>query len=114
MKPKYKLTILQWASLPFRWLIWICLDKKKRKSWHLLKKGMEHHEHKFVKYHFYGGRPFLKCGHEGCMECKPYLKSMVKGIPKSGVDIAFKKAASNDSWKRFKSAIQKQHQNGKG
>lgn len=73
---RYNLTPWQRLQLPGLFLMWYFhADKSKRKeSWHLVKKGMEKHEHRF-KVPFterYKGKEytFMQCEHEGCNECE--------------------------------------------
>lgn len=71
----YKLTFWQRLELIPIWFMWITTDPNERKSWHLVKKGMEKHEHKFTIpiTEAYKGRAyrFLQCDHEGCTLCEP-------------------------------------------
>jgi hypothetical protein len=63
---KYNLTFWQRIELIPIWIMWITTDSKERKSWHLVKKGMEKHEHNFTIPSPYKGYMFYKCEHEGC------------------------------------------------
>ncbi len=68
---KYNLTFWQRLELIPMWFIWIQTDPSKRRSWHLIKKGMEKHEHKYTMSLYYKGYKFGKCEHEGCNTCEP-------------------------------------------
>jgi len=72
-KTKYNLTILQKIALPFIWIVWILIPVDERKTWHLVKKGMEKHEHKFTKFYMIQGYPHYECSHEGCNKFTNYL-----------------------------------------
>ena len=69
-KPKYNLTFWQRLTLIPIWFTWHSMDPKERKSWHLVKKGMEKHEHKFIipgSERFEGEEyKYMGCDHEGC------------------------------------------------
>lgn len=68
-KVKYNLTLLQRLELIPLWFFWFFYpgDKKNRQSWHLIKKGMEKHEHNFVIPVPMGRFTYYQCDHEGCM-----------------------------------------------
>lgn len=68
---KYNLTLRQKLYLPILWVYWRFSTIKNKKSWHEVKKGMEHHEHKFTKPISLQNTKFLQCEHEGCCLCKP-------------------------------------------
>lgn len=59
MKTKYNLTFWQRLELIPIFLFWIVADSDKRKSWHLVKKGMEKHECKFTKPYTEQGYKFM-------------------------------------------------------
>lgn len=63
---KYKLTFWQRIGLVFIWPIWFLTPSDQRKSWHEVKKGMEHHVCKFTIQLVHYGKLWLKCEHEGC------------------------------------------------
>lgn len=69
---KYNLTIWQWLEVPFLWITWYFhADKSKRKAtFHLVKKGLEKHEHKYTIHNPYPYKgkifEFWDCEHEGC------------------------------------------------
>ena len=63
---KYNLTLLQWLQLPFFYLHWINTPKQIRKSWHMLLKGMEKHEHICSIQEYSKGYTYKVCEHEGC------------------------------------------------
>jgi len=64
---KYNLRWYQYLTLPILFLYWLSFDEKERKSWHLVLKGIEPHEHKFTKPTEYKG--IYECEHEGCKLC---------------------------------------------
>lgn len=66
---KYSLTKGQRFWLPLTWIMWFLTDRNLRKSWHLVKKGMEKHEHKFTIPVVHSGYTFFQCEHEGCTLC---------------------------------------------
>lgn len=65
---KYNLTIWQRIfEVPILWVWWCLADKSKRKkTFHLVKRGIEKHDHKFTILVNIGGCAFRKCEHEGC------------------------------------------------
>lgn len=63
---KYNLTFWQRAGLPLLYIHWLMVPKNKRKSWHLVKKGMEPHKHNFTIPRKINGYVFYQCDHEGC------------------------------------------------
>lgn len=71
-KTTYNLTIFQRIFvLPIVKIMWLGSDPSERKSWHLVKKSMEKHEHKYTIPQYDYGMKFLKCEHEGCVICIP-------------------------------------------
>lgn len=69
--PQYNLTFWQKLNLiPLR-IMWLMYAGDDRKSWHLVKKGMEKHKCEFTIPHYESGYKFLKCNHEGCNVCNP-------------------------------------------
>lgn len=69
---KYNLTFWQRVELIPLWVMWFFhADKKARKSWHAVKKGMEKHEHNFRIPVWYSKEKYLMCDHEGCTETEP-------------------------------------------
>lgn len=71
MKEKYNLTFWQRLELIPIWLMWIAADPEKRKTWHLVKKGMEKHTCNFVNPITHRGYKFMECDHPGCNTCDP-------------------------------------------
>lgn len=66
----YNLSIRQRITLPFLWLYWVLHQSDNKKSWHLVKKGMERHTHNYTTNTFVKeGITFVKCDHEGCNVC---------------------------------------------
>lgn len=69
---KYNLTFWQKFTLPLIYLMWYFhADRENRKSWHLVKKGMEKHKCNFIVPYKCKGFDFLQCDHEGCNTCIP-------------------------------------------
>lgn len=63
---KYNLTILQRLQLiPIKFVWWLT-DPKVRKTWHLVKKGMEKHPHRYTVVMYRNGHKIMACEHEGC------------------------------------------------
>ncbi len=83
---KYNLTFWQKFFLPLIWLLWAATDPDKRRTWHEVKKGMEHHtceweelpyeveQQEFYNYIWY------KCKHEGCNTVHPVMERTANGI----------------------------------
>jgi hypothetical protein len=74
-KKRYNLTFWQWFFLPLLWVIWAGREPEKRKSWHLVKKGMEKHEHKYT-IHSTEHKGYMNCEHEGCVMIAPSALTM--------------------------------------
>lgn len=68
---KYNLTFWQKIELIPIFVMWIITDTEKRVSWHIVKKRMEKHEHKYTKPFIENGVEFLQCEYEGCNFCEP-------------------------------------------
>lgn len=64
---RYNLTVLQKLLLPIVWIMWVTTDSHKRKTWHLVKKGMEPHVHRFTIP--IPKTSLMQCEHEGCNLC---------------------------------------------
>ena len=68
---KYNLTFWQRLELKPLWVYWFLSVSDDKKSWHLVKKGMEKHEHKYTIPFKKRGYSFMACEHEGCTMCNP-------------------------------------------
>jgi len=73
---KYNLTFLQRLQLIPLFFFWVNADPAKRKSWHLVKKGLEKHEHRFTIEKHSLGYTYFECDHPGCNMCE--IKSDLK------------------------------------
>jgi hypothetical protein len=67
---KYNHTLWQKITLPFLWVYWKLSVSDSKKTWHLVKKGIEHHRCNFTVSYKYGGETFMMCEHEGCQNCE--------------------------------------------
>jgi hypothetical protein len=70
-KPTYNLTKWQRFGLFFLKPYWWLSTSPNKKSWHLVKRGLEKHEHKFTQQKIMSGYRFMKCEHEGCNLFEP-------------------------------------------
>lgn len=72
---KEKLTIKQRIDRIVLFVMWFATVKSNRRTWELVKKGSEKHEHKYTitDVYIYNGKayPVKKCEHEGCMMMEP-------------------------------------------
>lgn len=57
------------------YILWLNTPKSERRSWELVKKGSENHEHKYTidDIYIYKGTSYAikRCEHEGCMMMQP-------------------------------------------
>lgn len=76
-KVNYNLTFWQKVSLPLIWFFWVTAPPEKRKTWHLVKKGMERHTCEWeetpyqTEYLMYDILKWYRCKHEGCNVVNP-------------------------------------------
>lgn len=78
-KIKYNLTFWQRVELiPIAFLWFFHADRKSRKTWHEVKKGMEKHIHKYTIPNRQGKYLFYDCEHEGCNFTSPDERWLTK------------------------------------
>lgn len=83
-QPKVKYNLTFWRKLyliPLK-IVWTSYPEEHRKSWHLVKKGLEKHQHKFTIQEPVDIE-YMQCEHEGCtrVELKDeYFQSLEKQI----------------------------------